>query len=103
MDSSRTSYANVQLRHDMVGFPEPLPVLDVTPDLVARIHGGDEAALEIVINRYLPLLRRICHSRLRSHPRLLLDTDDVVQDALISTVRRIPQFVWRKPGALLAY
>jgi RNA polymerase sigma factor (sigma-70 family) len=34
---------------------------------------------------------------------LLLETDDVVQDALICIVRRIPQFVWRHPGGLLAY
>jgi RNA polymerase sigma factor (sigma-70 family) len=98
-----TSHANVQPRRNVAGLSEPLPALDITPDLVARIHSGDEAALETLINRYVPVLRRICHSRLRGYPQLLLETDDVVQDALISIVRRIPQFVWWNPGALLAY
>jgi RNA polymerase sigma factor (sigma-70 family) len=98
-----TSPANGQPRRNVAGLQEPLPALDITPDLVARIHRGDEAALETLINRYVPVLRRICHSRLRGHPQLLLETDDVVQDALICIVRRIPQFVWRHPGGLLAY
>ena len=103
MNPLATSDANLQQRRNVVGLPEPLPALDITPDLVARIHGGDQAALEILISRYLPVLRRISHSRLRRHPHLLLDTEDVVQDALISIVRHIPRFVWRNPGALLAY
>ena len=103
MNTPATAHPNLQPRRNVVGTPAPTPAFDITPDLVARIDRGDEAALEILINRYLPVLRRICHNRLRGHSRLLIDTDDVVQDALISTVRRIPQFVWRNPGALLAY
>jgi len=33
----------------------------------------------------------------------MTDTDDVVQDALVNTVRQLPHFVYRNPGALLAY
>lgn len=86
-----------------MGLPEPSHVLDVSADLVARINRGDEAALALVINRYLPVLRRIVRSRLSGHARSMLDPDDVVQDALISTVKRIPYFVWSNPGSLLAY
>ncbi len=87
----------------MIGLRQPSPVLDVTRDLLARINSGDEAALENLITRYLPVLRRIVRSQLFGHARSLLDTDDVVQDAVVSTVRRIPHFVWRSPGSLLAY
>jgi RNA polymerase sigma-70 factor (ECF subfamily) len=86
-----------------MGLPEPSPILDVTADLIARINSGDEAALEILIKRCLPVLRRIVRSRLSGHARSMLDTDDVVQDALVSTIKRIPHFVWRNPGGLLAY
>jgi RNA polymerase sigma-70 factor (ECF subfamily) len=98
-----TSPANVQPGNSVVGFSEPSTALDETADLVARIHSGDEVALEILLNRYLPALRRIVHKHLHGHARSMLDTDDIVQDALLSTLRRMPHFVWRTPGALLAY
>jgi RNA polymerase sigma-70 factor, ECF subfamily len=98
-----TSPANVQPGHSVVGFSEPSTALDETADLVARIHSGDEVALEILLNRYLPVLRRIVHRHLHGHALWMLDTDDIVQDALLNTLRRMPHFEWRTPGALLAY
>jgi RNA polymerase sigma-70 factor (ECF subfamily) len=87
----------------VVGFSEPSTALDATADLVARIRGGDQVALEMLINRILPSLRRIGHKRLAGHARSLLDIDDLVQDALVSLVRRLPHFVCQTPGSLLAY
>ena len=103
MNRPATSQAIAQPGDNVLGFSDPSVAIDATADLVARIHRGDEAALEILINRYLPSLRRFCHNRLRGQARPMLDTDDIVQDALVSTVRRLPHFVWRTPGALLAY
>jgi RNA polymerase sigma-70 factor, ECF subfamily len=77
--------------------------LEATADLVARIRGGDQAALEMLINRILPSLRRMGHRRLTGHTRSLLDIDDLVQDALVSLVRRLPHFECHTPGSLLAY
>jgi RNA polymerase sigma factor (sigma-70 family) len=87
----------------VVGFPGASTALEATVDLVARIRRGDETAVEILINRYLRPLQRIGHNRLPRSARPITDTDDVVQDALVSTVRRLPHFVYRNPGALLAY
>lgn len=98
-----TCQSDVRSKGRVVRFPGPLTALDATVDLVARIRRGDEAAVEILINRYLRPLQRIGHNRLPRSARSMTDTDDVVQEALVSTVRRLPHFVCRNPGALLAY
>jgi len=77
--------------------------LEVTVDLVARVQRGDDAALEILIKRYFVPLRRLGHNRLPRLARPMTDTDDLVQDALVNTIRQLPHFVYRNPGALLAY
>jgi len=88
---------------NVAGSPLPSPGLEATVDLVDRIRSGDEVAVDILINRYLRPLQRIGHNRLPRSARPITDTDDVVQDALVRTVRRLPHFVYRNPGALLAY
>lgn len=103
MNTQLTSPANVLPGIPVLGFSERSTTLEVTPDLAARINGGDEAALEILLRSYLPALRRIVQKQLRGHARSMLDAEDVVQDALVSTLRRMPHFVWRTPGAMLAY
>ena len=77
--------------------------LDITADLVTRITDGDQRALELLIARYLPRLRRVGHNRLPRHARSMTDTDDLVQEALVRTLNHLPHFQCRKPGALLAY
>jgi RNA polymerase sigma factor (sigma-70 family) len=84
-------------------FPGPSTPLEVTVDLVARVQRGDDAALEILIKRYFVPLRRLGHNRLPRLARPMTDTDDLVQDALVNTIRQLPHFVCRNPGALLAY
>lgn len=90
-------------RGNVVRFRERSTALEATVDLLARIHRGDEAALETLIRRCLAPLRRIGHNRLPRQARSMTDTDDLVQDALVSTVRQLPHFVCRERGALLAY
>lgn len=103
MNAPATSESSVRPRTNVVGFLEPSTAFDATPGLVARIHGGDEAALEMLIDRILPSLRRIGHQRLTGSTRSLLDIDDLVQEALVSVVRRLPHVVCHSRGALLAY
>ena len=80
----------------------PLP-LDATFDLVARVRTGDQDAWATLINRFLRPLKQLGHNRLRGQARGMTDTDDVVQDALINTVKRLDRVDCRNRGALSAY
>jgi RNA polymerase sigma-70 factor (ECF subfamily) len=71
--------------------------------LLARARKGDAVALEALMGRYLTRLQRWASGRIPSGARGLLDTDDVVQDALLNTFRRLDHFEPRHDGALLAY
>ena len=72
-------------------------------NLLARARSGDREALERLFRRYRPILRRWARGRLPVWARELVDTDDLVQDTLIATVRRIETFEPHHDGALLAY
>lgn len=74
-----------------------------TIELLHRVQAGDNAALDRLLVRYLPRLRRWATGRLPLRARDLLDTDDLVQDTVIKTLRRIQDFVPRHDGALQAY
>ena len=72
-------------------------------ELLARAQDGDGVAAEALMGRYLVRLQRWAAGRVPSRVRPLLDTDDVVQDALLGTIRRLDGFVPRHDGALMAY
>ena len=72
-------------------------------DLLARARSGEKEALERLCERYRPVLRRWAHGRLPQWARSFIDTDDMVQDTLMQTVRRIEAFEPRHDGALQAY
>jgi RNA polymerase sigma factor (sigma-70 family) len=71
--------------------------------LLARAQRGDAVAMEALMGRYLTRLQRWASGRVPAKARSLLDTDDVVQDALLNTFRRLEDFQPRHDGALLAY
>ena len=71
--------------------------------LVLRARGGDEAARNELCARYLPRLRRWAHGRLPVWARDHLDTEDIVQDALMKSVRRLDSFTPEHEGAFCAY
>ena len=71
--------------------------------LLARAQRGDAVAMEALMGRYLARLQRWASGRVPARARSLLDTDDVVQDALLNTFRRLDDFQPRHDGALLAY
>src|SRR5262245_28214699 len=71
--------------------------------LLARAQQGDAVALEALMGRYLARLQRWASGRIPAAARTLLDTDDVVQDALLNTLRRLDGFRPRHDGALMAY
>lgn len=77
--------------------------LESTVHLVARLKAGDESALEALFTRHYGPLKRWAAGRLPAWARQLTDTDDLVQDALLQTFKRIDVFDPRGPGALHAY
>jgi len=82
--------------------PGTVPI-DATLDLVARVRTGDQEAWAALISRFLRPLKQLGHNRLRGQARGMMDTDDVVQDALINTVKRLDHIDCRTHGALSAY
>ena len=74
-----------------------------TADLVARARLGDQRAFDRLFARHYPALRRWASGRLPPRARDLADTDDLVQDALHQTFRRIDALETRGTGSLHAY
>ena len=72
--------------------------LDSSIELIHRAQREDEDALNRLLERYLPRLCRWASGRLPAHARDLRDTQDMVQEAVISTFRRIDRFELRGRG-----
>lgn len=81
---------------------DPAP-LESTFVLLGRARAGDRDALDELFARHLPPLKRWARGRLPHWARQLTDTDDLVQDALTQTFKRIDAFEPRDVGALQAY
>ena len=81
----------------------PADDLASTSRLLEQIRQGDRAAREILLSRYLPILRRWAHGRLPGFARHLLDTDDLVQIILVRTLDHLEGFEPSRQGAFLAY
>ena len=71
--------------------------------LIERARAGDQAAVERLFARHLEPLQRWARGRLPQWARDLAQTDDLVQDTLLQTFRRIGDFEPRRVGALQAY
>ena len=76
---------------------------DTTSDLLERARAGDPNALEQLIERHVPLLRRWASGRLPRWARDVADTTDIVHDTVIDTLRHLDRFEPRGEGALQAY
>lgn len=74
-----------------------------TRALIDRARNGDQDAVEHLFGRHLRPLQRWASGRLPQWARDFADTDDLVQDALLQTFRRIRDFDPRHGGALQAY
>lgn len=76
---------------------------DTSLDLLARARAGDDSALTELLERYIPRLRRWASGRVPSAARPIIETDDIVQETVIRTLRRLDDFDARGEGALQAY
>ena len=74
-----------------------------TRELFQRAKDGDREALNLLMARYSPRLVRWAAGRLPSYARSLLDTGDLVQDVLLSTLERLDLIDVRGPGLFEAY
>lgn len=71
--------------------------------LLARAREGDRGALESLFARYLPPLRRWASGRLPQWARDVADTQDLVQEVLLQTFKRIGSFECQTEAGLQAY
>jgi RNA polymerase sigma factor (sigma-70 family) len=74
-----------------------------TIELVLSARKGDRVALEALLERCLPSLKRWAHGRLPAHARGTLDTGDLVQEAAMHVLARLDKFEPRHVGAMQAY
>jgi len=82
---------------------QPSGAVATTADLLHRARLGDVDAVNELFARYLPSLRRWARGRLPQWTRDLRDTDDIVQETLVQTLKNIEAFQPRHEGALQAY
>jgi RNA polymerase sigma-70 factor, ECF subfamily len=86
-----------QPTHDALLSDEP------TIELVVKARGGDRMAVEALLQRCLPGLKRWAHGRLPAAARGSLDTGDLVQETVLHVLRRLDYFEPRHVGAMQAY
>src|SRR5262245_29409706 len=79
------------------------PELLLTKELVQQAKGGDATALNAILSRYLPRLRRWAHGRLPDHARSLLETNDLVHETLFKALEGFDARPERGPGSFQAY
>jgi len=77
--------------------------LESSIELLRRLQAGDSAALDRLLARYLLPLRRWAHGRLPQWVRDGSDTEDLVHDAILQTLRHLQHFDADGPGALHRY
>jgi len=81
----------------------PDAALETTISLLTRAREGDTTALDQLVERSIPPLRRWARGRLPSWARGLAETQDLVQDAVMRTLPRLATFEAAHPGALQAF
>jgi RNA polymerase sigma-70 factor, ECF subfamily len=77
--------------------------METTIDLLARIKGGDSAAVSELMERSVPPLHRWARGRIPSPARHLAETQDIVEDAITRTLPQLDTFEATHPGALQAF
>ena len=71
--------------------------------LLQRVQAGDGQALDALVARYRPRLVRWASGRLPAQARDLTETQDLVQETLLSAFRKIETLEIGGEGALQAY
>src|SRR5262245_26981038 len=82
---------------------DPPANVTTTIELLERFKQGDATAVDQLVERSLPPLKRWARGRLPVWARSLADTQDLVQDAVIRALPHLKTFEGRHPAALQAY
>jgi len=82
---------------------QPLLSDQPTLELVVRARQGDRPAMEALLERSLPPLKRWAHGRLPAMARGRMDTGDLVQEAALHALNNLESFEPRHVGAMQAY
>ena len=77
--------------------------IESSVDLLLKAQSGDQEALDLLLARYLPRLQRWASGRLPVSAREMLDTGDLVQEAVINALRHLNTLEIRHEGTLQAY
>jgi RNA polymerase sigma-70 factor, ECF subfamily len=72
-------------------------------ELLERAKAGDADALDRLLRRYLPPLRKWASGRLPRWARDLADTQDLVQETVLQALKHLKDFRPQHDGALQAY
>ena len=83
--------------------PDRESPLLATRELLRAAKEGDPRAIEALMARYLPRLRRWASGRLPMHARSLLDTSDLVQETLLRVLQGLDRIEVRGPGGFQAF
>lgn len=81
----------------------PDQMADSTIRVLERAQAGDRSAAMILIERAAPSVRRWAHGKLPTSVRNDADTEDIVQDAVLRTLKSIDRFKHRTVGGMQAY
>lgn len=88
---------------DPLKTPPPMPSFGTISVLVERARLGDSQAREQLAQRCIEALRRFASGRVPHSARARLDTDDLVQTAVMRAFERLPSFEPRGHGSFLAH
>lgn len=74
-------------------------ILTTTVQWIQAAQKGDRQALEDLLSRYLPVVRRIVSLRMGKKLQEFADQDDLVQEVLIDVLQGIDRFSFRTEGS----
>ena len=74
-----------------------------TLHLLDEVRAGNEAAVSLLYKRHLARLQRWARGRLPRGARELMDTDDLVQQVLMKTLRHVDSFEPTHTGGFQSY
>lgn len=79
--------------HDIARSNPMIPDPDPTQDLLRRAEGGDEAAVNDLLDRHRDGLRRMIGLRMDPAIGRRVDASDIVQDVLLRASRRLAEYL----------
>jgi RNA polymerase sigma-70 factor (ECF subfamily) len=77
--------------------------LDETGEQLADYASGNPAAINELLERYRPFLRRVVQVRLDASLRGRVDPSDIVQETHVEVVRRLGDYLERRPMSFRAW